>query len=292
MKTLLEVSSLILIVFVAFIVWVIIGTPSANEIRGCVITNKYKVKLCPENKSYVNLQKVSSYMKDLVIISEDASFYSHKGFDFDELKNSLNLNLSRKRISRGGSTITQQLAKNVFLPFEKTFSRKIREAILTTHIEHILTKDQILEKYLNVIEFGKRVYGVGPASVYYFNKAATDLNLLEAAFLTYLVPNPKVYQRVYFNKQLTPYSQYRILDLCYRMYRFHKITLDQYIAAKKYVDLFPWKKLTVSQQNELSGHLVDSPDLESMLSPDDKLPESDSSLNYVDPSENESPFDE
>ncbi|OFZ18049.1 MAG: hypothetical protein A2Z20_08030 [Bdellovibrionales bacterium RBG_16_40_8] len=288
MKTLLNIFALIAVVGSSFIIWAILGTPKVNDITGCVVTHTYKIKLCAKNENYVNLQKINTIFKNLVIISEDASFYSHRGFDFAELKNSFSSNMSTKRIARGGSTITQQLAKNVFLPFDKTLTRKIREAILANNIEHILTKDQILEKYLNVIEFGPNIYGITAAAKFYFSKRPADLNLLESAFLTYLIPNPKVYHRVYTNKKLTPYSRFRILALCYRMYRFQKILLGQYYAAREYVDQFPWKDLTAWQNNNLNGILTitdpDYSDMPSQPSSDEPIPEFDSTVDYVEPS--------
>lgn len=264
-----------------FILWILLTTPDAKKINECLVTRMYKVSLCDKKGQYVALQNVSPYLKDLILIAEDAAFYSHNGFDWTEMHKSLNTNLSSRKFSRGGSTITQQLAKNVFLEFDKTLPRKIREAILTYELEKILSKNKIFEKYLNVIELGQNIFGVKAAAQFYFKKDVRDLNILEAAFITYLVPNPRGYAKVYFHGSLTPYSRFRILDLCYRLYRFKKITYEQYLAAKEYVDRFPWTELDPVALNRLSGLDVEpsSPDIEA-----EPVPEADVEVPYVEPS--------
>lgn len=255
---LLRAASITILVLGSYTTWVVVSTPNALAIKSCLITKYYKVSLCEKNKNYVYVSRVGGYLKNLILIAEDAGFYYHNGFDWKELKKSFESNLSLRRIARGGSTITQQLAKNVFLPFDKTFTRKFREAIITRDLEQLLTKHQILEKYLNVIEFGPHIYGVGQASMHYFNKTADQLNLLESAFLTYLIPNPKDHYRTFKNKKLTPYARKRILDLCYRMFRFHRISQDQYFAVKDSIDDFPWTTLSEVQIARLSGVVLDN----------------------------------
>lgn len=228
----------------AGVIWVIMTTPDASQIKGCLKTSLYQVWLCEtDNPNYRKLSDISPYLKNAVLISEDSGFYGHSGFDWDELRSSLEKNIRHGRAVRGGSTITQQLAKNVFLNSEKSFSRKIREAFLTVQIETLLTKDKIFEKYLNVIEFGPNIYGVEAASQYYFSKPSSQLNLLEAAYLTFLIPNPKVYSATHKKGQLTPFSRSRLVDLWYRLMKTHRITEDQYEAAKKSLDAFPWAQL-------------------------------------------------
>lgn len=241
---------------VSALIWVVVTTPSATAIRGCLTTSLFHVWLCdePGNINYLPLKEISSNLKNLVLISEDASFYGHSGFDWDELRNSFEKNVATGRVARGGSTITQQLAKNVFLNSEKTLARKVREAILTVQLESILTKDKIFEKYLNVIEFGPKIFGAEAAAKYYFNKSARDLNILEAAYLTYLIPNPKVYSRIFLKKQLTAFSRRRLTDLCFRLMQTKRITEDQYLAAKSSLDFFPWADLP----NEIVSRLNNS----------------------------------
>lgn len=241
---------------VGYLTWLIFSTPTVDKIKGCIVTKHYKVNLCPKSKNYVSLNHISPILKNLVLVAEDAGFYDHRGFDWDELKKSLQTNLGEKKFARGGSTITQQLAKNVFLNFDKSMSRKIREALLATQIEKILSKNEILEKYLNVIEFAPRIYGIGPASFHFFNKPPGDLNLLEAAYLVYLIPNPKVHSRSFSQNKLTPYARYRVLDLSYRLYRYKKISHSQYLAAKEAVDLFPWNNLDGYSLSAIAGTIT------------------------------------
>jgi monofunctional glycosyltransferase len=245
LNKLLWICSGVLLLTFASVMWFVLSTPSADSIKGCLKTSLFQVWLCDEstNSNYVAFEDISPYMKNLVLVSEDASFYGHNGFDWDELKNSVELDMSRGRAARGGSTITQQLAKNVFLTNEKTIVRKLREALLTVQIETLLTKNKIFEKYLNVIELGPHIYGIGPAAHYYFNKSAADLNLLEAAYLTFLIPNPKDYSRSFKKSQLTKYGRYRVLDLCFRLMQTKRITQNQYLAARRAVDMFPWQTL-------------------------------------------------
>lgn len=227
--------------------------PDPRRITQCVTAKMHGVSLCEKDKSYARLPQISAYLKDVVVISEDASFYHHNGFDWFEIKNSLRVNWQERSYTRGGSTITQQLAKNVFLSAEKSLSRKLREAYLAFQIEQLLPKQKILEKYLNVVEFGDGLYGVKAAAQYYFGKSPSEINLLEAAYLAYLLPNPKVYSRIFKKGEHTQFSRYRILDLCYKMYRYGRIGEDQYRAAKDYVDLFPWKSLDETQIARLEG---------------------------------------
>jgi monofunctional biosynthetic peptidoglycan transglycosylase len=265
--------ALLFFVFTLFCVlaaWIVITTPDASNIKDCLTTHEYKVSLCRKNAQYAPLSQISPHFKNLVIIAEDAAFYGHKGFDWSELKNSLEKNLDSLRFSRGGSTITQQLAKNIYLDFDKSIIRKIREAIIATQIEKILSKDQIFEKYINVIELGPNIFGVKSAAQYYFNKSPADLNILESAFLVYLIPNPKTHAKTFHKGALTPYARYRVLDLTYRLYRFHKISLDQYLACKEIVDAFPWASLDSFQMSRLAGDAESIPPEDSEVLPADE----------------------
>jgi monofunctional biosynthetic peptidoglycan transglycosylase len=229
------------------------STPDVSKINECLTTHEHKVSLCRKNPQYATLLQVSPHFKNLVLIAEDAAFYGHKGFDWEELKNSLQKNLGSFRFARGGSTITQQLAKNIYLDFDKSIVRKVREALLATQIEKILSKDQIFEKYINVIELGPNIFGVKSAAKHYFQKSPADLNVLESAYLVYLIPNPKTHSKTFQKGALTPYARYRLLDLTYRLYRFRKISLEQYLACKELVDTFPWGSVDSFQLARLAG---------------------------------------
>lgn len=259
--------------------WMISSLPKVDQLQGCLKTSIYSIWLCDKSPNYVKLQNISPYFKNLTIVAEDTTFYSHNGFDLAEIKNSFEQNWLSFKFARGGSTITQQLVKNVFLSKEKTILRKIKEAYLAYQVESLFSKDQILEKYFNVIELGPKIYGVKAAANRYFQKYPSELNLVESAFLTYLIPNPINHSRVFTNQKLSPYSRYRILDLCYRLYRFGKISENQYLAAKSLVDQFPWNTLSDLDRERLSNpDLIASP---VTLDTQPNLPESDQSLEVV-----------
>ena len=140
------------------------------------------------------LDQISERLVQAVVMAEDAGFYHHNGFDFYEIRESIRRNLREGHRARGASTITQQLAKNLYLSTEKTLQRKLKEAILARRLERHLSKNRILELYLNVIEWGDGIYGAEAASREYFGKPAAELDAAEAAFLAAMIPNPRYYQ--------------------------------------------------------------------------------------------------
>ena len=156
--------------------------------------------LGPKNPDWTPLQQIPEAMKWAVIVAEDANFFEHQGIDITALKEALKYDLQHKRLARGASTITQQLAKNVFLSREKTLVRKVREILLAISIEQQLTKGRILELYLNMVELGPLVHGIGHGSRYHFSKPAAQLNPAECATLAAILPGP----RVAYNPQFKP----------------------------------------------------------------------------------------
>ena len=147
----------------------------------------------PTNPNYTPIDQISPYLQKAVLTCEDPSFFSHRGFINDAFKQSIIKNLKTKKFSRGASTISMQLVKNVFLTREKTLSRKLEEILLVYILEnnHISSKQRMLEVYFNVIEWGPNVYGIGEAANFYFTKKPSDLNLKECLFLASIVPKPK-----------------------------------------------------------------------------------------------------
>ncbi len=141
--------------------------------------------------SWVPLSGVSPYVIKAVIIAEDDKFWSHEGFDFDAMQKALEKDIKKKKFKAGGSTISQQLAKNLYLTPAKNPARKIKEAILTWRIERQLSKRRILELYLNVAEWGDGLFGVGTAARRYYGKSAAGLGPREAAQLAAALPNPR-----------------------------------------------------------------------------------------------------
>ncbi|MDO5713549.1 MAG: transglycosylase domain-containing protein [Tissierellia bacterium] len=147
-----------------------------------------------EFRTVIPLEQVPQYCIDAFISIEDQRFYEHHGIDPQGIAGSVLANLKSGRMVRGGSTITQQLVKNVYLTNEKSFERKIREAYLSLRVEHYLTKDEILEAYLNRINLGQGAYGVQGAAQTYFSKNIEDLSLAQCALLAGIVKSPRDYQ--------------------------------------------------------------------------------------------------
>jgi hypothetical protein len=147
----------------------------------------------PSNPYYTPLDQISPYLQKCVLTSEDPSFMSHRGFINEAFKQSILKNIRTKKFSRGASTISMQLVKNVFLTREKTLSRKLEEILLVYIIEnnHITSKQRMLEVYFNIIEWGPNVYGIGEAAEFYFQKRPADLNVRECLFLATIIPKPK-----------------------------------------------------------------------------------------------------
>ena len=146
---------------------------------------------------WVSLDDVSPYLVDAIISVEDKNFYNHKGFDYLRILKTLFTNLKSKEIVGGASTISQQYIKNLYLDFDKTWERKLEEAWLTLKLETHYSKKEILEGYLNTINFGQGNYGIENASLYYFNKSAKDLTMEEAIILAGIPKSPTYYNPVY-----------------------------------------------------------------------------------------------
>ena len=142
---------------------------------------------------WVNYAQISNNLKRAVIASEDAKFSDHDGFDWEGIEKAYEKNLKKGKIVAGGSTISQQLAKNLFLSSKRTPWRKGEEAIITVMLEKMLTKQRILEIYLNVIEWGNGIFGAEAAARHYFKGSAASLNASQAAKLAAMIPNPRFY---------------------------------------------------------------------------------------------------
>lgn len=145
------------------------------------------------NWNYTPLDQMSPYLQKCVLTSEDPSFMTHRGFINEAFKESITKNIKTKKFSRGASTISMQLVKNVFLTREKTLSRKLEEILLVYILEnnHISSKQRMLEVYFNIIEWGPNIYGIAEASQFYFQKKPLDLNINQCLFLAQIIPNPK-----------------------------------------------------------------------------------------------------
>jgi len=141
-------------------------------------------------QQWIDLEAIPKLLRETVRITEDAGFFQHSGIDFAELKEAIKKNWEKGKYARGASTITQQLAKNLYLSTEKSVLRKIKELLITRRLESSLSKDRIFTIYLNVIEWGPGIFGAEAASQYHFHKTVSRLNLEEMVRLVAVIPRP------------------------------------------------------------------------------------------------------
>lgn len=153
--------------------------------------SKVEIESGPGTPGWVPLGAISPFVEAAVRTCEDGRFRTHRGFDYEAIRNSIRENLKAGRFVRGASTVTMQTVKNVWLDREKTLGRKLSEAVLTVYLEQEMSKDEILELYLNDIEFGAMVYGIGPAAQHYFRTSPGELSLSQALYLGSILPSPK-----------------------------------------------------------------------------------------------------
>jgi len=162
---------------------------------------------------WVPYEKISANLKRAIVASEDARFMEHEGFDWEAIEKAYEKNLKKGKIAAGGSTISQQLAKNLFLSSKRSPWRKLQEAAITVMLEAVLSKRRIFEIYLNVIEWGNGVFGAEAASRYYYRSGASGLNAWQAARLAAMVPNPRFYDK----RRSTPYLSRKTSTILARM---------------------------------------------------------------------------
>jgi monofunctional biosynthetic peptidoglycan transglycosylase len=173
--------------------------------------SKEKGKRVRMNQTWVPLSDISPYLVKAVLIAEDDKFWSHEGFDYEAIQKAIEKDIKTKRFKFGGSTISQQLARNLYLSPEKSLLRKMREAIITWRMEKVLPKRRILELYLNLVEWGNGIFGVEAASRHYYGKPSSELTPQEAARLATVLPNPRKYnplgdQRYVINRSNAIYN--------------------------------------------------------------------------------------
>ena len=210
------------------------------------------------SKKWVNIDDISSDLRNATISTEDKNFYKHKGFDIFRIVKALMINFKNKSNSQGASTITQQLSKNLFLNFDKTWSRKMKEAFITLRLETHYSKDKILEGYLNTINYGG-IFGIENASKYYFGKSSKNLNLAEASILSGIPKNPSKYSPLTNYKE----AKKRQKIILYSMVKNGYVSKDEADAAYNYKLIFKKNKDESSLKmimyyqdavlNELSG---------------------------------------
>lgn len=229
-----------LFLFTSYAAYIYFSLAKISDPRECFTTSMYKIYLCPNGPNYVQFKQVPTHFIRALILGEDASFYIHKGLDWFEIKESFRRNFEEWKFARGGSTITQQLAKNLYLSKEKSVDRKIKEFFLAKQVEKFLTKTQILEKYVNVVEFGPEIFGLKNAAQYYFGKNVDSLNVLESVYLVSLLPSPVKYGSSVKDKQLSRINKSRMKIILGRLYRTKRITDEVFVYSETLMDTYAW----------------------------------------------------
>ena len=240
LKRFLKVSLVLLVVLSFFAIYFFLSLPGVTYLKyknpktTALIEQRKKEARLKGKKLEIRQRWISfdifpKLLKQTVRISEDAAFYQHEGIDYYELKEALKKNWKTGKKARGGSTITQQLAKNLFLSTEKSYYRKLKEFFIAKKLEKHLSKNRIFNLYLNVIELGKGIFGVEAASEHYFNKPVDRLNLVEIVRLVSVIPKPL---------RVTPLSNSRYLKwranlLLDRLKKYGYVTDEQYLQAKE-----------------------------------------------------------
>jgi len=198
-----KIFLLLLLTLIAFIAYQWATFPDVDELRSSnpattAFMERRQAQLRERGESdvidhqWVAYERISPYLRRAVLVAEDDSFYDHEGVDVEGIKVAMRKNWESRKVGRGGSTITQQLAKNLYLSPTRSPLRKAREYLIARELERALTKKRILEIYLNVVEFGERVYGAEAAARHYFKKPASRLTSAQAALLAGCLPNPQV----------------------------------------------------------------------------------------------------
>ena len=192
---------------------------------------------------WVSMSRISPYLIKAVLIAEDDKFWSHEGFDYEAMQKAIEKDIKAKKFKLGGSTISQQLAKNLYLSPSKNPARKIKEAIITWRMEKALSKKRILELYLNVAEWGdKGIFGIEAASWHYYGKPASGLTPEEAARLASVLPNPRKFNPLGDSRYVT-----------YRSNLIYSIMVRRGIVVPEYEEVVEEEDKKESNQSEIKG---------------------------------------
>jgi len=182
---------------------------------------KYRI-----NQIWVPFSSISPYLIKAVLISEDDKFWSHEGFDYEAIRKAIEKDIKTGKFKFGGSTVTQQLARNLYLSPSKNPVRKLREAITTWRMEKVLSKKRILELYLNVVEWGEAIFGIEAAALHYYGKHASEIGPEEATRLAAVLPNPRKYSPTGGSKYIANRA-----DLIYKIMVKRGIIVPEYIEV-------------------------------------------------------------
>jgi hypothetical protein len=209
----------------------LVEIPSADKDAPPGAVDMLAFTVGPDNPNFVPYDRISPHLISSIMTTEDNGFFKHRGWVSPEFKTALKRNLQGGGFRLGASSITMQMVKNVLLSRQKTLSRKLQELFLVWYIEQLLPKERILELYFNAIEFGPRIYGIGPAAHHYFGKEAADLTPLEAAFFSSILPSPKRrYVQYCHGQPLPPWDKY-VRKILAKIYERGRITEEEYAIA-------------------------------------------------------------
>lgn len=216
-----------------------VGEPPAADVASLLTATNHQFadgshgRVGPGEPTWFELRRIPGRAIAAFVSAEDGRFWEHGGFDVQQIARSLEIDLREHRLARGGSTISQQLVKNAFLSQRRSLDRKVQEAILTWRLEARLTKQQIIERYLNIIELGPHVFGIGAAAKYWFNEAPRDLSTRQAAFLAAITSEPaSMSRRVRKAGGLDPQSADRVLTILRAMWRDGVIGPEEFELAR------------------------------------------------------------
>jgi monofunctional glycosyltransferase len=236
MKRVLAIGSLIFLTVVSYVGYILLTMPDVQSLKtknptltAMIEQRASERKAAPRPiRTWISYKSISPHVRNAVLIAEDSAFFQHPGYDLGEIKESVKRNWREMRFARGASTITQQLAKNLYLSASKNPLRKIHEFFIAQELERDLSKQRIFEIYLNVIEWGDGIYGIEPAAHRYFGKSASELLPEEAAILAAMIPNP----RRYTPARNLKYLEKRKADILSRLARYNYLPKDEYEAAR------------------------------------------------------------
>jgi monofunctional biosynthetic peptidoglycan transglycosylase len=181
--------------------------------------------------NWSTLSGISKSAQWAVLVSEDWAFYQHHGFDEKQMREAIEDSIKEGKLTRGASTITQQVVRNIYLTKKKTITRKVRELWLATKIERVIGKRRVLELYFNIAEWGEGIFGIKAAAKFYFQKDPSQLTAKEGAFLAMLLPSPKKYSISYRQGLLTPYARKTMRSILGKMVQAKILTVDEKKSA-------------------------------------------------------------
>jgi len=222
----------------ALVVGTLTSTPDFTLLRKSVevtypLPNGEKLtrRVGPDTNDWVGMSQISNHLLMAVIASEDASFFSHDGIDYFELKESIRKDIKEKRWARGASTITQQVVKNVYLTRHKNLWRKFKEILWAREMDKVLSKSEILGVYVNLVEWGPNIYGIRQAAKHYFQATPAILTPRQSAFLAMLLPGPVKYYTYFKKRQLSDFANRRVAQILRIMNRMGYLEDDEYRTA-------------------------------------------------------------